>query len=74
MSAQVTFLHVHTPQQVLEIVKQAQQLTHTETLAEASADAVFAQACALLGARVMLQAMPQPIDLTRVNFPFKAPS
>jgi hypothetical protein len=69
MSVNVQFVHVHTLDATRVIVADALAIADEQGFEGPEWRAVFEQACALLGARVMLQAMPQstPIDLSALK-------
>lgn len=60
---------VHTPEQVREIVREAQVIADEATVTREGWVSVFEQACVLLGARVtvMQQQATMPVDLAHLN-------
>lgn len=67
MNVQITHIIVHTPEQVREIVTEAQKIASELAVADTDRELVFRESCRLLGQRFTFTAMPQqvaaPLDL-----------
>lgn len=63
MNVQVTAVKIHEPAAVRAIVAEAIAIARDNPDGNVSADAIFAQACVLLGARATVAAPQQPVQL-----------
>lgn len=65
----VTHVIVHTPEQVLEILVQADKIARDHGGSAASMEALFSKACDLLGQRqtIVVQDAPVAVDLSKLR-------
>lgn len=61
MNVQVTAVRIHEPAQVREIVREALAIADELERGGVTAEAIFNQACVLLGARATVAAPPAPV-------------
>jgi hypothetical protein len=69
MNVQITHVIVHTPEQVREIVREAQTLAGEETSDAVARESVFREACRLLGQRYTFAAAPQAVPMPPMALP-----
>jgi hypothetical protein len=69
MNVQITHIIVHEPQQVRDIVREAQRIADDETGDAVARESVFREACRLLGQRYTFAAMPQPVQMPGMAIP-----
>lgn len=69
MNVQITHVIVHTPEQVREIMREAQTIAGEETSDAVACESVFREACKLLGQRYTFAAGQQAMPLPSMALP-----
>jgi hypothetical protein len=69
VNVQITHVIVHTPEQVRQIMQEAQRIAEEETSDAVARESVFREACKLLGQRYTFAAAPQAMPLPPMALP-----
>ncbi len=69
MNGPVTFVRVHEPDAVREIIAEADEIARAYSSPDDVYDVIFSKAVDLLAARTVLQMQPQPVgfDLSQID-------
>lgn len=67
MNINAVHIIVHTPEQVRGIVSDARDIANETDATGSEWEAIFREACHLLGQRYTVASMPEPVDLSKLR-------